>query len=453
MFTGIIEEVGEVRSNAEGEIVIKAKKVLWGTNLGDSIAVNGVDLTAATSTRRASSPTSCRRPTAAANLGDLRPGDPVNLERSIQLAGRLSGHIVRGVVEDTGTSTRSRPRATRSFSRINAPAEILRYVIMKGPVAIDGISLTVMAKDDRVVLRLAGAVHAGAHEPRRAQARGPREPRDGHHRPLRRGDAGRPQATGLADRRSNGYGRMPQSLPNVTEKEVRRSKGLATIEEAIEEFRNGRFVIIIDDEDRENEGDLTHPGAVRDARGHQLHGEVRPRPDLRADDGGAARRAAHPDDGEPQRLATSARRSPSASRRAPASPPASRAADRARTVQVLIDPKTQAERPGDARPHVPAARARGRRPRPRRPDRGDGRPVQARGPVPGRRALRDHERRRHDGAPARPQEFAKQHSLKIISVDAAHPVPHAEGEARPARRRDEAPDRSTASGSASPTRR
>jgi riboflavin synthase len=148
MFTGIIEEVGKIRSNAEGEIAIKAKKVLWGTNLGDSISVNGVDLTAKHFDEEGFTanvmPETYRR----SNLADLRPGDPVNLERSIQLAGRLSGHIVRGVVEGTGTVDSFTPEGDAIILRVNAPREILRYVIMKGPVAIDGISLTVMAKDD-----------------------------------------------------------------------------------------------------------------------------------------------------------------------------------------------------------------------------------------------------------------------------------------------------------------
>lgn len=149
MFTGIIEEVGTVRSNHEGEIAIKAKVVLWGTNLGDSISVNGVDLTAKYFDEEGFvanvMPETYRR----SNLGDLKPGDPVNLERSLQLAGRLSGHLVRGVVEATGTIDSVTPEGEAIILRVNAPAEILRYVIMKGPVSIDGISLTVMAKDDR----------------------------------------------------------------------------------------------------------------------------------------------------------------------------------------------------------------------------------------------------------------------------------------------------------------
>jgi riboflavin synthase len=148
MFTGIIEEVGTVRSAEHGELVIKAKVVLWGTNLGDSISVNGVDLTAKYFDEEGFvanvMPETYRR----SNLGELKPGDLVNLERSLQLAGRVSGHLVRGVVEATGTVHSLTPEDDAIIWRINAPKEILRYVIMKGPVAIDGISLTVMAKDD-----------------------------------------------------------------------------------------------------------------------------------------------------------------------------------------------------------------------------------------------------------------------------------------------------------------
>lgn len=148
MFTGIIEELGTIISNVEGEIAIKAKVVLWGTNLGDSISVNGVDLTAKYFDEDGFianvMPETYRR----SNLGDLKPGDLVNLERSLQLAGRISGHLVRGVVEDTGTIDSFTPEADAIILKVNASPEILRYIVMKGPVAIDGISLTVMAKDD-----------------------------------------------------------------------------------------------------------------------------------------------------------------------------------------------------------------------------------------------------------------------------------------------------------------
>ncbi len=148
MFTGIIEELGTISSNVEGEIVIKAKVVLWGTNLGDSISVNGVDLTAKYFDEEGFianvMPETYRR----SNLGDLKVGDLVNLERSLQLAGRISGHLVRGVVEETGTIDSFTAEGDAIILRVNASPEILRYIVMKGPVAIDGISLTVMAKDD-----------------------------------------------------------------------------------------------------------------------------------------------------------------------------------------------------------------------------------------------------------------------------------------------------------------
>lgn len=147
MFTGIIEEVGTVRWAKEGEIAIAAKRVLWGTNLGDSISVNGVDLTAKHFDEEGFlaniMPETYRR----SNLGDLKAGDKVNLERALQLAGRLSGHMVRGVVEATGTLHSFTPEGEAIIARFNAPAELLRFIAVKGPVAIDGISLTVVDKD------------------------------------------------------------------------------------------------------------------------------------------------------------------------------------------------------------------------------------------------------------------------------------------------------------------
>jgi riboflavin synthase len=149
MFTGIIEEVGTVREAGEGELSIRAKVVLWGTNLGDSISVNGVDLTAKHFDEEGFSanvmPETYRR----SNLGDLRAGDPVNLERSLQLAGRISGHLVRGVVEATGALVSFTPEADAIIMRVEAPPDILRHMVVKGPVAIDGISLTVTEKDER----------------------------------------------------------------------------------------------------------------------------------------------------------------------------------------------------------------------------------------------------------------------------------------------------------------
>jgi riboflavin synthase len=148
MFTGIIEEVGTVREADRGRLVIACEKVLQDTNLGDSIAVNGVDLTVAhldgESLHFNCMPETYRR----SNLGQLRPGDPVNLERSLQATSRLSGHLVRGVVEATGALLSLAPEEDAVIARYQAPPDILRHCVVKGPIAIDGVSLTVIAKDE-----------------------------------------------------------------------------------------------------------------------------------------------------------------------------------------------------------------------------------------------------------------------------------------------------------------
>jgi len=147
MFTGIIEEVGEVVEAGEGTLRIRAPFVLQDAKLGDSIAVNGVDLTVASidgDTFFANlMPETYRR----SNLGELRPGDRVNLARSCRPTDRLSGHIVRGVVEGTGTIESFTPEGDAVIVRIRAPKELLKYMVVKGPVCIDGISLTIIAKD------------------------------------------------------------------------------------------------------------------------------------------------------------------------------------------------------------------------------------------------------------------------------------------------------------------
>ena len=149
MFTGIIEEVGTVRASHEGELAIACKKVLWGTNLGDSIALNGVDLTAKHFDEDGFDANVMAETYRRSNLGDLKPGDPVNLERSLQLAGRVSGHLVRGVVEATATLDSFTPEGEAIIARFAASQDILRHILIKGPVAIDGISLTVTDKDER----------------------------------------------------------------------------------------------------------------------------------------------------------------------------------------------------------------------------------------------------------------------------------------------------------------
>ena len=146
MFTGIIEEVGEVIEAGGGNLRIRAPQILADAKLGDSIAINGVDLTV---TAIAGDcffanvmPETYRR----SNLGELKAGDAVNLERSVRPLDRLSGHIVRGVVEGTATIASFEPEADAIVARFRTPPELLRYMVVKGPIAIDGASLTIIDK-------------------------------------------------------------------------------------------------------------------------------------------------------------------------------------------------------------------------------------------------------------------------------------------------------------------
>jgi riboflavin synthase len=146
MFTGIIEEVGEVVDAQAGRLRIRAPHLLVDAKLGDSIAINGVDLTVTeldgTCFAADVMPETYRR----TNLGELRPGAAVNLERSVRPTDRLSGHIVRGVVEGTATIASLTPDGGAIIARFRTPATLLRYMVVKGPVAIDGASLTIIDK-------------------------------------------------------------------------------------------------------------------------------------------------------------------------------------------------------------------------------------------------------------------------------------------------------------------
>ncbi len=148
MFTGIVEEVGRVVEAREGLIRIRADRILEDTRLGDSISINGVDLTVMEIQDGVMSfnamPETYRR----SNLGQLVEGSTVNLERSVRPTDRLSGHIVRGVVEGTGTLESTKSEADALILTYRAPKDLLQYVVVKGPVCIDGASLTVIEKTD-----------------------------------------------------------------------------------------------------------------------------------------------------------------------------------------------------------------------------------------------------------------------------------------------------------------
>lgn len=149
MFTGIIEETGTIISAGNGKICVAAKKVLGGTKIGDSIAVNGVCLTVTgmgpgTFTADVMNETLNR-----SNLGTLKKGSRINLERAMAADGRFGGHFVSGHIDGTGTILKMQNDGNAIWVYISALPPILNLIIEKGSVAIDGISLTVAKVDEK----------------------------------------------------------------------------------------------------------------------------------------------------------------------------------------------------------------------------------------------------------------------------------------------------------------
>ena len=148
MFTGIVEEVGIVRSSVRGGLTIAAQTVMPTLQVGGSISVNGACLTVTVLKPDAFTvdvvPETRRR----TNLASLRPGDSVNLERPLRADGRMDGHIVQGHVDQTGTITEISADGEALLVRFDAPQQIMRYIVAKGFVAVDGVSLTVVHCDD-----------------------------------------------------------------------------------------------------------------------------------------------------------------------------------------------------------------------------------------------------------------------------------------------------------------
>ncbi len=149
MFTGIVEEIGRVVSAQPGKLVISASsKILEGMHLGDSMAVNGVCLTVTAFDASSFSVDIMQETLRRTNLGLLRTGDKVNLERPLALGGRMGGHLVQGHIDDTGRVVSISREGGAMLVRFEASPEILRYVVEKGFIAVDGASLTVVTRDD-----------------------------------------------------------------------------------------------------------------------------------------------------------------------------------------------------------------------------------------------------------------------------------------------------------------
>ncbi len=143
VFTGIVEEVGRVRSAGGDRLEIEAEKVLEGTEIGDSIAVNGVCLTVTAFTKSGFTADVMPVTMTRTALGRLKAGAGVNLERALTLSSRLGGHIVSGHIDGVGKVKSIEKRENARLVRIEAPPEIMRYIVPRGSVALDGVSLTV----------------------------------------------------------------------------------------------------------------------------------------------------------------------------------------------------------------------------------------------------------------------------------------------------------------------
>ena len=153
MFTGIIEEVGQVKSIKEGTIsstiLVEASKVLENTKIGDSICTNGVCLTVIEINKNEFKADVMAETLRRSNLGSLKKGSKVNLERALTLQTPLGGHLVSGHIDGVGKIIEIKPEDNATWFYIELDKKLLRYVVEKGSIAIDGISLTVAYVDNR----------------------------------------------------------------------------------------------------------------------------------------------------------------------------------------------------------------------------------------------------------------------------------------------------------------
>lgn len=153
VFTGIIEEVGVIQGVKRGEksskLLIKGHKILEGTNIGDSISTNGVCLTACSIYGDAFEADVMAETLRRSNLGDLKVGSKVNLERALSAKGRFGGHIVSGHIDGIGKIVSLKREDNAVWVTIKTTEEVLRYIVEKGSIAIDGISLTVAYVDSQ----------------------------------------------------------------------------------------------------------------------------------------------------------------------------------------------------------------------------------------------------------------------------------------------------------------
>jgi riboflavin synthase len=160
MFTGIVEELGVVESVEEQtdavRLTVRGPHVTLDAKLGDSISVNGCCLTVAERAGESFTADVMRETLDKTSLGALGPGSSVNLERAVTAASRLGGHIVQGHVDGTGSVVRREPSEHWEVVEISLPPELARYLVAKGSIAVDGISLTVVSLRDASSLGSSG---------------------------------------------------------------------------------------------------------------------------------------------------------------------------------------------------------------------------------------------------------------------------------------------------------
>jgi riboflavin synthase len=154
MFTGLVEEIGEIKSIEKGaksaRITIKAEKILEGISLGDSVSTNGVCLTVTEFNKSNFSVDVMAETIRNSNLGKLKPGSKVNLERALKLSDRLGGHMVSGHIDGTGTIVEFYKEENATWVSIETTVDILKYIVHRGSITIDGISLTVAYVDENI---------------------------------------------------------------------------------------------------------------------------------------------------------------------------------------------------------------------------------------------------------------------------------------------------------------
>jgi len=148
MFTGIVEEIGIVKEISRDRLTFEARKVLEGTKVGDSIAVNGVCLTVVSLENYGFTVNVMPETLRCTNLGGLHYNDRINLERALTFGGRVGGHLVLGHVDDMGEVMDVTSEETALIMRISTPAKLMPYIVDKGFIAVDGVSLTTVDPDD-----------------------------------------------------------------------------------------------------------------------------------------------------------------------------------------------------------------------------------------------------------------------------------------------------------------